>query len=174
MPLDSAGLQSDLTKMFSTSKDDTIAKHAKTMADIYDKFARTAQDFTGDYLLSGNKSGFESTLRAALDLAGNIAPVVGLAYEAACIAYWGSASFAMLIPPPGCIREILVEHTPHLPGPVYSGIMASVLNPASDPATKASLWTVAFTAGAHTVTTIDTALSIALGVPIVVGPLPIV
>lgn len=174
MPLNSAGLQADLTKLFSESKDDTIAKHAKAMADIYDRFAKTAQDFTGDFLLSGNKSGFESTLRGALDLAGNIAPVVGLAYEEACIAYWGPAAFAMLLPPPGCLREILVTHTPHLPGPVFSGIMASVLNPAPAAATKAALWTAAFTAGAHTVTTINTAISIALGVPIAVGPFPIV
>lgn len=159
--------------MFKEGKDADIPAHAKTIAKIYDKFAKTVLDFSGDKVVSGLKSDFEKTLTPLLNSPANTAATVGLAYEAACVKYWINAQFGKVIPPPGLKSEISVVHTPHLAGPVAALITASILNPSPDPVTKGTLWAAAFEKGVKTINVTITGLDIVLNTPVTVGPLPV-
>lgn len=66
-------------------------------ARAYDTYARTAQDVSGDAVLSTNPTGF----RAALSFAGSRSAMeIAQQFDTAFIAYWTGAVFSVGIPPP--------------------------------------------------------------------------
>jgi hypothetical protein len=174
--MNTPGLISDLTKMFSDPNfAPTLDLHAKKLADMYDKFAQSVLDASGDIAVGGDKAQFESTLKSMLTAANGVPPLAALAYEAACTAYWTTAVFGKTLPAPGLLSEITVTHSPHLPGPVMAGIAASLADPSGVAAVKATSWANGFTAGVNTITTTHTGPAAVFPfAPITVGPFPVV
>lgn len=187
MALDVATLKAELLKLFDP--DDvgfvgypaTIAAAATNLANAYDTYASSAEDVSGDALVSADKATFESILAAQLP-----APVVGtlpadaaLAFANAFIAYWAGATFAVgsLPPasPPGCPNmggtTIFSAETTSVAVAVAVGLLADLTTEFAvntvDPDAKADdLANALHTATTSEVTVLITGLDTTLPVPL--------
>ena len=163
----------ELEDYFRNAKPKTIKDHAELLAPIYDKWAKSITTKEGNFLVKGNIDGFKKGIML-LDAPGNTGPLVGIAYEQACIFYWTQPAFSTNKPAAGLVKTALIVSTPHLPGPVSAALAAAVFNPSPDPKVKAGLYASGFISGASTVMTTASGPSIATGNPLSVGPDPVV
>ncbi len=92
--------------------------------DAYENYAKDAQDISGDYVLSYNKSSmFETLLNLPSQQSANDGAQI---IENAIINFWNGATFKLLIPPPG---TILPEISSTVIQNIVSGTLKSLLVP---------------------------------------------
>lgn len=108
MALSQATLKQELLKLFDQDNPAfvgfpvTVADAATNFGNAYQTYAATAQDASGDLVVTTNLPLFISTLAGALppDPAAGTPSVAAQAFGAAFTAYWTGGIFAIGIPPP--------------------------------------------------------------------------
>ena len=186
MALDVNTLKSEFLKVIDSTDPGFVGYPATTnqaainWATAYNTYATAAVDLSSDVLISANFPGFISQLNNGLIPVGTIATAAA-AFEAAFVAYWTGAVFAVGIPP------VPIGPCPNIGGTlvfgleitsVVSAIMPNVLNGlllgefgilSADATAKATSLAAAF----HTATTTAVFVTIAGTDTTVPTPLPI-
>jgi len=147
MTLVASTLEAELLKLFDSSNPSFSGYPAtKDLAcsnwgDAYDLYAGAATDVSGDAVVVKNKALFISTLQAQLpsDPSTGTAVAASNAFDAAFIAYWTGASFAIGIPPtPAAV-------CPSVGGNTIFGVEATSLVSVVTPSVLANLLLPIFT-----------------------------
>lgn len=98
MALNQAGLQSAILSLLKDpTAQDTPRKAASAWTKVYDDYARSATDVSGDRVAITNRSGFQSAL--IFDKTTGKAAAAALEFQAAFTAYWTGGVFAVGAPP---------------------------------------------------------------------------
>lgn len=186
MALDKSVLKEELLKLLDEGHAEfagfpsSASDAAQNWADAYDTYAADAEDVSGDAVASANAAGFKSALVFA---DGTPTPVASsLEYDAAFVAYWTGATFAVGTPPSsgtggnGTFGVELSSAVVSVIPAVLGGLMATILaaiDSDQDPDVKAGKFADAF----HDATT-SAVLVLISGLdttpPPGGGPLPIV
>jgi hypothetical protein len=174
MPLIVSSLENELIVEFTTpNPEKKISDHAKALGEAYNNYCMSATTAYGGMLTVNGLSSFISTFTSVMLIPIPTLFNYCLAIESACISYWASSSFSLLIGiPPGFINQSQIIISPPVSQTISSPINSALSLGGTTPNAAAKIISSAMNIGTKTVTTTHFGVLIS-GNPSSIGPTPI-